>query len=110
MPYEVEVNEGEQDVLLKISPVKKNGQPAEVEAGQTEYIVEEGDVTIQEADDEKSAKAITGAAGVSRGRVRADADLGEGVVHIEDTWQITVKPALAENVGLTGEVIAKEPA
>src|SRR5687768_8182447 len=110
MPYEVEVVEGESDVLLKIAPVKKNGQPGQVEPGKTEYIVTSGDVTIEEAEDEQSGLAKTGAVGVSEGIVRADADLGEGVIHIEDTWKITVKAALAENVGLTGEVVPKATA
>lgn len=105
---EIEVTEGTQDVLLKISPTKKDGSPAQVEPGSIEYIKTSGEGEVQEAEDEQSARFVTAGPGVSEGEVTADADLGEGVVTIRDTWKITVLPALAENVGLTAEAVDKE--
>lgn len=107
MPIELTVNQGEQDVLLKISPTTLKGAPAEVEAGSTEYIIESGEGSIDEAADEKSATLITGAAGDVTGRIKADADLGEGVKHIEDTFVIHVISPQAENLGASGEVVDK---
>jgi hypothetical protein len=106
MPLEATVNQGEQDYLLKIAPTTAKGNPAEIE--NPEYIVESPEgIVVEVAEDGKSAKVITQGVGDITGRTRVDADLGEGVVHIEDTFIIHVVSPQAANVGLTGEPVEK---
>lgn len=110
MPIELTVNQGEQDVLLKISPTTQKGNPATVEPGSTEYIIESGEGSINEAEDELSAVLVTGGVGDVSGHIKADADLGEGVKEIRETFLVHVVSPQAENLGATGEAIDKVPA
>lgn len=105
---ELTVIEGEQDALLKIDPKTKKGKPAQVEAGKTQYLVESaGGEAVEMAPDELSAKVITGAVGDITGQIKADADLGEGIVPIVVPFIIHVVSALADNLDATGEAVDK---
>lgn len=108
MPFEVTAFLGEQDALLKIDPTTKKGNPAQVELGKTKYVIDSaGNEEVQMAADEKSARVVTVALGDIVGHIDADADLGEGIVPIGDTFVIHVVSPQAENLGASGEAVDK---
>jgi hypothetical protein len=106
MPIILTANKGEKDVLIKIAPVTASGKPSSIEAGTLSAVVTEGDGVVEPIDD-SSVKIITGEVGVTKGTITGDADLGEGIVAITDTFEVTVVEALADNLGATGELVDK---
>jgi hypothetical protein len=108
MPIDIEVIQGEQDALLKISPKTLSGKDAEIEAGTAQYTVTDGPYeSVQVEPDGKSARVVTTEVGEINGTISGDADLDEGVKQITDTFKIRVVAAEAENLGATGEAVAK---
>lgn len=97
---------GEQAVKLSIAPKTGSGAASSVEAGKTSFTIESGDGTIEVAEDGLSAIVRSTTIGDVSGKVNADADLGPGDVEISDTFIIHFVAPLAEDLGLTGEVIA----
>jgi hypothetical protein len=97
----------EQKVKVTLAPVTANGQPATLD-GPAEWSVESGDCTVEPEEDGLSAYILSGdEIGESIVKVIADADLGEGVRHIEDLVTVQVTNAEAAALGLT--VGAPEP-
>jgi len=107
MPVLETVNQGEQDVLLRISPVTAKGNPAEIEAGTLAVTIDSGDATSEPGADGTSVKIVTAGVGKVTGTITGDADLGEGVVSITDTFEIDVVSPQATNLGVTAEVVEK---
>lgn len=98
MPLEVSLS-NEEKVRLAITPLTPAGQPAPID-GEAVWSVE-GTCTV-ESIDATSAWVISGAdIGESVVTVAADADMGEGIVHIMDTATIHVASPMASNLGLT---------
>lgn len=91
----------EQKVKVTLTPVTGGGHPAPLDGPPTFEVVD-GDSTVQVASDGLSAELISADdPGTTNILVKADADLGEGVVPISDVIQLVVLGAAATNLGLT---------
>ena len=104
MPEEREIT-NEQKMRVLLAPKTESGHPAAVD-GTPEWSILTGDsVVVEAAADGMSAFIISSdeILGDSLVNVRADADLGTGVVTIQDTVLVHVRGAMAANVGLTIE-------
>lgn len=90
----------EQKVLLALKPVTAGGKPATLDGKPTWSV--DGDASILPADDGLSCEVIAGDdIGTATVTVSADADLGEGVVNIADSVDVTIVHAQASNLGLS---------
>jgi hypothetical protein len=105
MPVELTAKIGEQAAKLTIDPKTGSGAESSVEAGKTNFVIESGDGTIEQAEDGLSAVVRSLVVGDVSGSVGADADPGPGEVPLKDTFVIHFIAPLAEDLGLTGEVI-----
>lgn len=95
----------EQQVNVTLHPVTATGRPVQVDGAPTWDVIS-GTSTVNPASDGLSADLISGDdPGDTEFIVRADADLGEGVVEISDIIKLHVSGAMAENLGL----VAGEP-
>lgn len=93
----------EQKIQFTLQPKTAAGNPAQVDTTNNKptWDVTEGDATLEVSEDGLSCTAISGEGNVvSRIKVTADADLGEGVQTIEDEITLTVVPAGASNLGI----------
>lgn len=91
----------EQQVQVTLTPVTQGGQPAQLDGVPTWEVIS-GNSTILVAEDGKSA--ILRSAddpGDTEILIKADADLGAGVVEVSDVIQLTVAGAMAASLGLT---------
>lgn len=89
----------EEKVLLHATPLTEAGNPAVID-GVVQFSVDSGTCTL-EPDTDTSAWCVSGPAGASVIRASCDADLGAGVVPVEDLYQITVTNANAESLALS---------
>lgn len=90
----------EEKVNVKIVPVTTTGKPARVDGVPTWEVVE-GASSVVPAADGLSADLISGDdPGQTRFLVKADADLGAGVIEISDEIVLEVSGAQAANLGL----------
>ena len=107
MPIDIGCS-NEQKVRFTASPTTATGATASLD-GNLGATVDSGDATVEPGVGSLDVvvRPAAGFAGVIAGRVSADADLGEGVVTIEDTFSITVTSAMAANLGVSAAV---EPA
>jgi hypothetical protein len=98
----------EQQVKATLAPTTATGKPANVDGVPTWEVVT-GNSTVSAASDGMSADLISSDdPGDTDFLVKADADLGSGVVEISDMIRLSVAGAQAANVGLTlGEPTAK---
>lgn len=94
-----------QKVKLTVQPISAAGNPAPVD-GVPEWSVSAPNIlTLTVSDDGMSAEAITtGVLGVCQVNVKADADLGAGVVTIAGTLDVEVIASQAASVGLAAGV------
>lgn len=92
----------EQKVKITAAPTTAAGNPATLDGGLRGTVLE-GDATVEAVDGEpNSLYLVSGVAvGLSRIRIYADADLGEGTREIEDTVELTVTAAEANTLGVT---------
>lgn len=91
----------EEKVKITLHPTTPGGRPAEVD-GEPEWEVQAGNVTLEPSEDGMSCDIISADdPGNSEVIVRADADLGEGVVEISDVIHVQVDSAQATSLGLT---------
>lgn len=91
----------EQKVNVTLKPVTATGKPATLDGAPT-WTVASGDSTIEIATDGMSAELISSdTPGETMFVVEADADLGSGVVTINDSIKLTVSGAMAVNLGLS---------
>jgi len=99
----------EQQVLVTLAPVTPGGHPAQLDGVPTWEILS-GNSTMNVAADGKSATLISADdPGDTEILIKADADLGEGVVEISDVIQLSVAGAQAASLGLTvGEPMPKQ--
>lgn len=106
MPLQVKIT-NEQKVNVTLSPTTDTGKPANLD-GSPSWTQLNGNASIVVADDGMSAYLISADdPGDSQFIVKADADLGEGVVEISDIVELSVVGATAKNLGLT--LSAPEP-
>lgn len=100
MPLEVEIT-NEQKIKITARPQTAAGNPAPVD-GNVEGNVISGDCTVESVPgDPLSIYIVSGEnPGDSTVLVEVDADIGEGVVLIQDTVTARVIGAMAVNMGL----------
>jgi len=98
----------EQKIQAFITPETVGGNPAPID-GIPSWSVVEGESTLEIAPDGLSAFLISSAnPGKTQYRVRADADMGEGVEEIIVLIDLTVEAAKAAMLGLSfGEAVPK---
>jgi hypothetical protein len=98
----LEVNiTNEQQVKVTLKPVTATGKPATLD-GVPAWEIVTGNATLTPADDGMSADLISSDdPGDTDFLVKADADLGEGVVEISDIIRLHVAGAQADNLGLS---------
>lgn len=96
---------GEQAVKLTIAPKTGSGAESSVEQGKTQYLIDSGEATVEPSEDGKSAIIRSESIQDVTGHVVADADPGPGEVPIQDTFILHFVAPLAEDLGLSGEVI-----
>jgi hypothetical protein len=90
----------EQQVNVTLHPVTATGRPAQVDGAPTWEVVT-GNGTVNPAADGLSADLISSDdPGDTDYLVKADADLGEGVIEISDIIRLHVSHANAANLGL----------
>jgi hypothetical protein len=99
MPVTITIT-NEQKVTATLKPVSDTGKPAKLDGAPTWSVVT-GLSTVVPAADGLSAELISADdPGDTQFLVKADADLGAGVVEISDTIDLTVQGALATNLGI----------
>ncbi len=98
----------EQKVNVTLAPVTDTGKAAKLD-GAPVWSVVSGDSTVVAAADGLSADLVSSdSPGDSTFLVHADADLGSGVVDVEETITLHVAGALATHLGITiGTPVAK---
>lgn len=106
MPVDISCT-NEQKVRLTASPTTASGAPAPLD-GSLSAVIDSGDATVEAGAGALDIVIRPGASlGDVTGRVQGDADLGSGVVTLEDTFTIHVTSAMAVNLGVSASV---EPA
>jgi hypothetical protein len=100
MPVQISLT-NEQKVTVTLTPVTDTGKPATLDGVPTWEVIT-GTSTVVAASDGLSAEIISADdPGDTQYLVKADADLGEGVVEISDTIGLTVIGSMATNLGMT---------
>lgn len=94
----------EQKISVSLTPVTATGKPAKLDGTPT-WEVLSGSATVVAAADGLSAELVSSDdPGDTDFVVKADADLGSGVVEISDVIRLTVLGANASSLGLTAGV------
>lgn len=98
----------EEKVKVTLNPVTETGKPAQLDGAPTWEVVT-GNATVQPAADGMSADLISADdPGDTDFLIKADADLGSGVIEISDIVRLHVTHANAANLGLSaGDPVAK---
>lgn len=100
IPMELSIT-NEQKIKITLNPVTHGGHPVELDGVPTWEVVS-GDSEVEMAVDGKSAFLISAdGPGETVYKISADADLGSGVVTIEEMITLTVANANAEQLGAT---------
>lgn len=100
MPAETTIT-NEQKVSVTLNITTDSGKPAKVD-GAPAWVVLTGNSTVTVADDGLSAVVVSADdPGDTSVLVKADANLGEGIEEISDTFTVHVVGATAKNLGLT---------
>lgn len=90
----------EQKVTVTLKPVTHAGKPAKLD-GSPAWTVTSGNALVTVSEDGLSAVLTSpDDPGVTEILVKADADLGAGIVEISDSIVLTVISAMATNLGL----------
>lgn len=110
MPAEASITT-EQKIPVVLKIVTDTGKPAKVD-GAPAWVVISGNSSVVVAEDGLSAEVISADdPGDTTVMVKADADLGEGVEEISDTFTVHVVGATAKNLGLSfGTPVPKDAA
>lgn len=99
MPLELSIT-NEQKISVTLAPKTSTGKVAPLD-GKPTWEVVSGNSTVTPSEDGLSASLVSSDdPGDTQILVKADADIGEGVVEISDTIKLTVVGALAANLGL----------
>lgn len=107
MPLSLKIT-NEQKINVTITPVTAAGKPAKLDGTPTWEVIS-GSSTLVVAADGLSADLVSADdPGDTQILVKADADLGQGVVEVSDTIALTVEGALATSLGLAaGQPVPK---
>lgn len=91
----------EQKIAVTINPLSPAGKPAKLDGAPT-WEVQSGESTVNPSLDGLTGTLISSdSPGDTVYLVKADADLGSGVVEISDIIKLSVLGAFAANLGLT---------
>jgi hypothetical protein len=109
MPLEFSLTNEEKVTDVTFSPKSSTGRPAQIQSGSLAVEVMSGDGSFAGGGGDALPEFLSGDnPGDTVYLVKADADLGDGVVEISDTVTLHVAGALASNLGLGGgSVVAK---
>jgi hypothetical protein len=101
----------EEMIPVTAAPVTSSGAPAQIDGALT-VTVQSGDGSVsQDAASPLTFNAVSGSApGDTVYLVEADADLGAGVVTLQDTFTLTVTSATAASFGLSAGAAVPKPA
>jgi hypothetical protein len=103
MPLEFNLTNEEKVTGVAFSPTSSTGRPARIQPGSLAVEVMSGDGSVSGGGSEELPEFLSGDnPGDTVFLVKADADLGDGVVEISDTVTLHVAGALASNLGLGG--------
>lgn len=91
--------ETNQQIAVLLKPIDDRSNPASLD-GKPTWTKQSGDAVLEVADDGLSAKVTAGAPGDTVILIDGDADLGAGVVDVQDVVTVTVTPRLAKNLGV----------
>jgi len=98
----------DQNATFQVAPTNRKGKPAKVQAGSVEYeSVDPSIATVAEdPNDETKFTVKSSADDITESKttdikVKADADLGDGVVTIEGVLTVTVTPEAATGFGVS---------
>lgn len=102
MPLEISIT-NEQKIRVTLTPVTATGKPAQLDPNnKPTWEIVTGSSTLAVEPDGLSAFLISGDnPGDSQILIKADADLGDGIVEISDVITLKVIGALAASLGLT---------
>lgn len=92
------VSTNEEKVAVTINPQTAAGNPAQVDGPFTLEVIE-GDATTEVSED-GTQYVSSGTPMTNKVRLKADADMGEGVQNIEEIFDYIVVPAGASNLGV----------
>jgi hypothetical protein len=99
MPAEQTIT-NEQKVSITLNITTDAGRPAKVD-GAPAWVILSGSSSLAVAEDGLSAVLTSSDdPGDTTGIVKADADVGEGIVEISDTFTVHVAGAQAKNLGI----------
>jgi hypothetical protein len=93
----------EQQFVAHLNPKTPGGKPAQVDGVPTWEIITGNSTVTPESDGLSAAIVSSDDPGDTDILVKADADLGEGVVEISDIIRVHVKGAQAASLGLTAD-------
>ena len=95
----------EQKIKVTVVPVTLSGKAAQIQAGSLSVLPETGNGTVEFIDAEPNAFFVVSGdePGDTSFIVSADADLGDGIVLVQDVIVLKVAGALAINLGLVAE-------
>lgn len=99
----------EQQIQVTVNPVTDAGKKAKLD-GSPSWTVISGNSTVNVADDGLSAVLVSSDdPGDTQVSIKADADLGAGIVEVADVITLTVQGALATNLGLSAGTPTPKP-
>jgi hypothetical protein len=104
MALEFNVTNEEKVTGVTFSPISSTGRPAQIQPGSLDVSIVSGDGTTSPGGGSDTLPEFLSGdnPGDTVFLVKADADLGDGVVEISDTVTLHVVGALAANLGLGG--------
>lgn len=101
MPIDVNIT-NEEKVKVTAAPVTSTGRPAQLDGALTVSVVSGDSTFTQDAAEPNSVFLVSSdTPGTTIYLIEADADLGAGIVFIQDTVAIHVAGAMAAALGLT---------
>lgn len=110
-PVATQVINDNQQFVARIEPKSKKGNPARVDGVPTWESSDPTVVSVHPSEDGLSAlvKAV-GPVGAASVKIKADADLGEGVSTIEGSFNVAVEGGAAADFGLAFDSVEEQPA
>jgi hypothetical protein len=109
MPLDISSTDEEQ-VNVSVAPTTTSGRPARLDGALTVTVVDGDGTVLQDPASPLAFKAVSGPGpGITHYLVSGDADLGAGVVEVQDTVTYTVTGVQAANLGLVAGAIEPKP-
>jgi len=97
MPLDLQCT-NEEKIFVTVNPVTANGNPAALDGAVR--VTPTGEGTVEMVSDTSFFVVSGGNPGATTYLVEGDADLGEGIVLLQDSINLNVSGALASNLGI----------